>query len=251
MHADVSAVGDYFYAIEPLAWTPDRLYRIYPTDRGFAFGYVAGQMYDERAARWNLQGLYPFVRRLVSRWLEARKALEACYTGVDPTSSVFLQVHGHNYSLLRTDVARVEFHCKRSWRYPNSIGWLQLEDKHGAKRKYFAIDGQNQGDVIRLLLAADSTIQVAGDYHPKAKTVAETLRQRIISRIALAAVLVFMAVSLVAIYLIQGKRAGIQVGAFAFVNLAAASWLLVEARRIHKGSKLVNAQLGEADPRSE
>ena len=51
-----------FYAMRSRFWKTDQLFKVYPTERGLAFAWIAGQINNEENARLMLQTAMLFLR---------------------------------------------------------------------------------------------------------------------------------------------------------------------------------------------
>jgi len=93
-----------FYAIEPSTLKWNRFYKVYVTDSGIAGAWIAGQFHVEHIARAQLQRFYPLLRGWVNKQLEQRRAREARYDRLSPSSHEFLSQDQRNFRISRIEV---------------------------------------------------------------------------------------------------------------------------------------------------
>jgi hypothetical protein len=159
----------FFHGLQPrwLRW--NRLYRIYMSNGAIAAAYVAGEVYDARSARVQLQGLYPFLSSVVTRRLTARKRREAFYDRTDPWSADFLLADPRNFRITRSEVLRSRMRRNRSLWTPDNLGSWELEMVDGKTRRFIVIGGQDQERICELLRVFDRRVEITGSPPPRRK----------------------------------------------------------------------------------
>ena len=154
----------------------DRFYRIYVSDKLLAGAYVAGQFYDERSARLQLQQAALFFGPFVRRCLIRRQEREAFYDSSDPFSPPFLEHDQRNFQIERMVVARTRLRRRRSLWTPINAGVLELELLDGSIRRFILAGEQHADDVLELLRTFDPWIEVSGK--AEADAAAKAARRR-------------------------------------------------------------------------
>jgi hypothetical protein len=150
MARDKRRRAGYFFGQELFWLRPNRLYRLYASDRMLAGAYVAGQVYDVDSALelwdWFALPLWPLLRRLLAR----RREREARHDAADPFSPRFLELDRRNFYIPREHIRRARL--RRGWLWARShSGLLELELLSGPARRFVLVGEQDVQHVREIL----------------------------------------------------------------------------------------------------
>ncbi len=155
-------LAPFFDGLQPRWLSPDRLYRIYISAQRLAGAYIAGQFYDQRSARLQLQQVCAGMRHTVERWLRERQEREFVYSRIDVFAPELLQLDARNFHIQRQDVHKLLINWRRSlWTAVNS-GKLTITDAYGQRRRFVLVGEQAPEELLAILREFCPTVDTKG-----------------------------------------------------------------------------------------
>ena len=226
------AQPEYFYALQPRCFLPDRLYMIFVTRDALRGVYIAGQIYDDISAKAQLQQLYPFLHSWVRQTLARRAEREEKYKALLMRSTECLSVDHRNFELRNTQLLEVTVHWRRGVLTRGGIGTLTILDAIGRRRKLILTRNQDAEVINNSLEAFFPPTKFIGRFPAKIPVCQEKAVPKPMASAISSVLFLFFAIGFLVSFVLQHVVLHAILG---MINLVAAAYCIARAIRLRRG----------------